>query len=680
MAIVRDEIKFIDPETKTIEYASGRSVPLSEEAAFQLFATPSQQETKKGVKESELEAYEKGILPKSATAFTKAFTKRNLFAKLATDYFLDPISAGYGALTPREGQQEMGFFDRLGENYLSQRMGRREAVEEIEQKHPTATTLASILSLGTDIAMPLGRLGRSPTATGALFGAGSSDRSLFEDPEQFAKSTATGAALGFGIGKTGQTAERIASERRALREFPEVEREAQRSYQQQLQNFRTNVGQKLGAMNKDLGKFGIPKEAMALDEFINREIGVGLAGTQEGQELRNFFTSIGQNLPETLNAQELQKLYEAIELRAARGSELELPVLQSFKEHLVERLPSGAAQNKLMAKVFPKVERETSRVIDQVFEALPKNVVNEIEKEFGKGSIQRLKDRLSTDLKDQFNSMNPQDFVSMLHSGDVSPILNSLTQSEVFQNVLNLPSYKALRANPGLPQNVLRTLEKNMPASVYEAQTRFQNLPNQLQSRLENIFRKNALDASLLIDETQKAIASRLSNATGVQNPYVSRPPTNVSPGPYRAPQAPQVGALARRFETQPLQVSSPQNLLTFGLGAVGKLVGLPKIGGAIAAGKGLQVGLEGTLRGITSPTALGNLARQGIRGGGMKIVVEQIASSYPSYDNGVLKDPSDRKRAVAEIETDPDIPYEDKAMLQAYINRGKSLENLIRE
>lgn len=682
MAVVQDEVISIDPDTKMVEYKSGRKVPLSKEAQYQLFASPSSKEIEKGVKETELQFHE-GIGNLTGSKGVNTFLKNlsdNVFTRLVTDYVADPLVAAGTALKSRPGQEDTGFFDRISENYIAQRRGRRAARQVIDQENPKAALAGKVGAIGMDIAMPLGQVGRSPTAVGALFGAGSSDQSLFEDPEQFAKSTAGGAALGYGLGKAGSALERVAGERRALREFPKVEKEAERAYQQRLQNFRKRVGDKIGAMQKDLGKFGIPKESMALEEFINREIGVSqLAGTQEGQSLRKFFSEMGESLPQNMNASDLQRLYEAVEVKIAQSTPEQVPILEAFKSHLVDTLPSGAAQSKLMGKIFPRVERETLKVVDQVFERLPKNVVTEIEREFGKGAIDRMKGNLTMELRERFGSLSPEEFVDVLQSRDASPFIQALTESETFQNIANLPSYKAARSLPGMPDHVVRLAEQNMPASVFEAQTRIQNLPNQLSSRIETIMQKNATDASILVDETQRKISSRLSNATGVQNPYVSRGPTNAPVGAYTPPQRPQVGAMAERFETQPLGAQKASQE-AFGLGALGKVFGVPKIGAAIGAAKGMRVGLEGTLRGLTSPSALGNLARRGMRGGGMRLMVEQIASSYPSYENGIIRDPNERKQAVAEIEYDTDIPYEDKAMLQAYINRGKNLETLIRE
>lgn len=682
MVVVQDEIELIDPESKTIQYKSGKVVPLSEEASFSLFSNPSQREVREGVKETELQFHE-GIGNLTGSKGVNTFLKNlsdNVFTRLATDYVADPLAAGIGAISTREGQEGQNFFERIGDNYTSQRMGRRDARQIIDQDSPRAALAGKAGAIGMDLAMPLGKIAKSPTAVGALFGAGSSDRSLFEDPEQFAKSTAGGAALGYGLGKAGNALERVAGERRALREFPELEKQAEKAYKQRIQNFKSTVKDKIGAAQKDIGKFGIPKEAMDIENFLAREVGVSaMAGTKEAAELESFLKTLEGNLPDTLHANDLQRLYEAIEVRAASAGESSQPVYKAFKEHLVDRLPMGAAQNKVMGKIYPKVERETVKIIDQAFDRLPKNVVKELEIEFGKGAVQKMKDSLKADLADTFGNMNTEEFLSVLQQGGGDLVTSLLTKNPNYQGMASLPSYKIAQNYPGQNAGFQSALKRSLPASVYEAETRMQQLPSQIQQKIENVMNKNATEASILVDKTQRKVSSRLSNATGVQNPYVTRKPTNAPVGAYEAPVEPQVGAMANRFEKTKLGAGKAGQE-AFGLGALGKVFGVPKVGAILGAGKAARVGLEGTLRGLTSPDALGTFARSSMQGGGMKLVVEQIASSYPSYEKGILKDPQDRKQAVFEIETDSDLGIEDKAQLQTYINRGKNLETLIRE
>lgn len=756
MPIVRDEIDYIDPQSKRIIYQSGREAPLSEEASFSLFADASQKRTKEGVYQSEMDWYENGIIPKSATAFTKGFADNSALSRIATDYLLDPISAGFGALSVREGQEDKSFWNRLSDNYFAQRMGRREANREIESKHPTAYSRGEWAGLGADLFTPLKM--KSPIATGAFFGAGSSDRSLFEDPEKFIKSTAMGTGIGLGLGKIGSKIERVATERAALRQFQKYEAEAQKAYEKSFQNFERlqkeadsayqkaldNFGKteveaqkayqenlqkyeslkaqseiayqesvnafkdrmvgKIQAMQKDLGPYGIPKQSIDLDRFISENIGLTTqAGTKEATEATNFLRSINEALPETMTSEDVGRLFSAVEEKMLQGGEFSAPLMHSFKEHLLERLPLGAAQNKLMGKILPRVEKQVIQTVEKFIDKIPKNIVNEIEKEFGKGSIVSWKNEITKNISQQIKGGSPEELLSLFSQKESSPLLNAIRDTDLYQTVIDLPSYKAAKATQGMPASVRDRVMNSLPSSTFEAQTRFQKMGTDLDNAIRQILSKQELESRILLDETHKKITSRLSNATGLPNPNTGKMATNAPVAPYLAPEAPiqptagtppakpmpleppapfvpgtppETGRMARSFETEPLKVKE-KGVFAAGALGMGKLLGVPGLGKMAAGIQGGKLAVEGFLRGITDPGAIASYSRKMAADQGLRFAVESI-SSYPSYQNGILLDPNDRVQAFAEIESDGSLPLEDKAVLQAYINRGKNLESLI--
>lgn len=671
MAVLQeDEIEYVDPEAGVLRYKSGVERPLDEQEMFHLTSSGRQRELKEKSKQMELASGKDAM-----GAFSKG-AKSNLFYNLGQGYISDVVTSALEGVPTGEGQEGSNYFQRVGEAYTAKRLGRREAVQEIEEESPIASMLGKATALGIDVAMPLPV--KSPTAQGAMIGFGGSDRTLFEDPMEVAKQTAMGGTIGYGAGKIGQSLERVAQERRALREFPKIEQEAKRAYNQNLQNFRSNAMKKIEASQRDIGKYGVAKDALGIDEFIQKEIGLSeYAGTKEAVQLEKFLNTMEKSLPQDIMASDLAKMYEAIEMRIARGLENEVPVLNKLKEHLVERIPQGSVKNQIMGKIVPKVEKQTAKVIDQVFESLPKNVVKEIEREFGKDAVKLLKDDLKLSINETLSSMSPEEIINFLGSGDSSLFMESLANSPAFQNMQNLSQYKALQMS-GNDVNLGNLLKKNMPSTVFETETRLQSLPGKLQQRFDAVLQRNAIDASILANESQRKVASRISNATGVPNPYTGRSATNPPVAPYQAPTPPQVGRMADRFENTTLDWRG-KGQSAFGIGALGKLFGVPKIGAAVAAGQGIKAGLEGTLRGLTSPGAISSATRKTIQGGGMRLTVEKIASSFDSYDRGILNDPQERKLAVSQIETDPDLELEDKAVLQTYINRGKNLEQFLR-
>jgi len=107
----------------------------------------------------------------------------------------------------------------------------------------------------------------------------------------------------------------------------------------------------------------------------------------------------------------------------------------------------------------------------------------------------------------------------------------------------------------------------------------------------------------------------------------------------------------------------------------IAKLAGLKYVLGK-AALPIEAAGAAGYLGGkaLTSPTALGQAARMTFSKGGL-IAIDSWAQKYPSYRNGVLESPQDRRSLTKEIEDDLEIPIEQKAIVQSKINRGKPIQ-----
>lgn len=101
------------------------------------------------------------------------------------------------------------------------------------------------------------------------------------------------------------------------------------------------------------------------------------------------------------------------------------------------------------------------------------------------------------------------------------------------------------------------------------------------------------------------------------------------------------------------------------------KLAGLKYLLGKGAAP--LEAAYVG-MKGLTSPTAGGEMARMSFKQGGIQAVLSW-AEKYPSYQNGILQNPQERRSLTKEIEDDPEIPLEQKAMIQSKVNRGRPIQ-----
>jgi hypothetical protein len=193
------------------------------------------------------------------------------------------------------------------------------------------------------------------------------------------------------------------------------------------------------------------------------------------------------------------------------------------------------------------------------------------------------------------------------------------------------------------------------------------------------MMQKNSLqDFQMTLTEGAEKIASKMSNATGIKNPYISKniQPSNMRPIPQQMPSPPNAGRMANAFENPNFYGDMGKKAI--GRGGVSGLIASHLLGaGNVAAGAGSGLLLSSGLRGATRPDALGNINRLAIQRGGTQAIAYAITEK-PSYTNGILLDPQDRRDMVAEIENNPQISLGDKAVLQAKINRGISIEKML--
>jgi hypothetical protein len=78
----------------------------------------------------------------------------------------------------------------------------------------------------------------------------------------------------------------------------------------------------------------------------------------------------------------------------------------------------------------------------------------------------------------------------------------------------------------------------------------------------------------------------------------------------------------------------------------------------------------------LTSPTEVGQVARMTFKQAGIE-AINSWAQRYPSYHDGILENPQERRSLTKEIEDDPEIPIEQKALIQSQVNRGKSINQM---
>jgi hypothetical protein len=685
MAAIEAKVKSINRADKTIELEDGRKVPLPADLDFEFFGSQAAKNKKQGMAQAvgDLQSGMGSLGAEGVGSFLSGAGEGNPFVKLATQAF-DYVPESIASLTPGEGQEDMGYFARLGENVGAIRAGRREGKQKIQQENPKSFLGGEIAGLGTGLVTPLPKFAQGPVMQSVLMGAGMSDKNIFQDPMGVAKDTAIDAAIGKGIGMVGGKLEKIAGERGALRRHPELLRAHQEATTQAEKKFLADMARQLDAVDTHIVS-GISKGAIRSKEFVDNTIGMShLAGTPEGNALSKFFLAMEGAAPESMRANDLKKMFTAIEGRIATAGAEEVPILNAFREHLAQTLPVGAAANgvkeKFGTKIFNSFEKAVDKSLGKILS--DKKVISDIEKIAGPGSTKNLAKELKEYIKAGYEKMTPMEFMEDLKSGDLTQKMMGFFESNPTLQKIEQRVEAALNH----AQNVapLAQARGSEIANLMKAKAELQAMKTNLASRIHKDIASNSANAYIFENEMLQKVSNKLSSAVGVQNPFSNRAPTNMRPIGTPPPQAPQVGKVANFLEQPDFYSSNLKNLLNMkgrsGIAKMGYLFkGLPHAKLAATAGVG-AAGLTSALRGVTSPTALGAFAREGIQKGGIRFVVESIADKYPSYQNGVLTDPQDRRSATAEIEQDQDIGLEDKAVLQARINRGLSIENLIKD
>lgn len=689
MAVKPASVKSINRSSKTVELEDGRVLPLPDDLAFEFFGSKAAKQKKEHMAQAVQDVQSAtSALPggQTAGAFASSFGESSIFPRLANN-FLDYAGQSIASIRKGEGQENMGFFERLGENVSALRAGRREGRARIAQENPGATKAGALSGLAADILTPIKGLPKNPIAQGATLGAlysSGSDKNVLEDPLGVAKEIGVGAGLGAGIGAIGSRLSNVAQQRGALRTHPgQVAQHAQQTAQAE-QNFLNKMNRGLDTVQREIRGAGIPKEALAVDEFVNRNIGLSpLAATQEGRGLSAFLKAVEDAAPNSLNAAELKSIFSAVEGRLAGASAAEQGVLNAFRQHLVDRLPLGAANAAAKYKYGTRLLNVFDREVDSAVSSFlsDKKMVQDLKKFVGNAPVDNLAGDIKRFVKSGYDKISPSEFINDLSSGNFKDRLlwffdNNQKVKELTQKVESTLSNL---------QNVAPIAQLRSPEiqNLVKARDALQAMRAGIDKNLTRRISQNVNPATTYTADVAKNVGDKISHAVGLPAGRATSA-TNVRPVVTPPPGAPQVGKVAEFFETPNFYRTQAGKLFNLrgksGLAKVGALAiggAKLKLGAGVATG---AAGLTAALRGATSPTALGAFARTGIQRGGIRLVVESIASSYPSYENGVLTDPEDRRMAAAQIEQDQDLSLEDKAMLQTKINRGVNLETLLRD
>jgi hypothetical protein len=697
----------IDREKKAFVFNDGEVIPIPKDKEKQVLRSKAGQQSKKEAVEKWQQWQEAVPIGEIGhTALNSA--SENVFGNLG-DTIANYGVSGIKAFQTGEGQEGMGYVDRVLDHFYAMQEGRQEHLAGLQQKNPTAATIGKGAGIGLELGSMLGVPGAVALPAMA---AGNSQTSFLEPGEkskELVKSGIEGLILDKffgGLSKVAghresqrgirnlitQTEERNAAELarasgatqadklRFTNQSTAREAELQRLAQvQQTENqaFQQANNASVNRVARTMGKQSVSNEALGVEEFITNAIDTSAhAASSEGNFASKFLRTVFKGDKNgRITGQTLTKGVQALDEAILKSEGTVKQLLTDYKSFLNQSLPDRLASGYVFEKWAPKITNGTAPLEKKLSDILSKS-----------GKInETLTQRLGKNYVDTFNNAVNQsinDVISMF-KGNLHEIDPAILRQEIAGAISATPEYQKMmqRVDTMFPQLSPEMAAKAVP-EYGMLRTSLEKYPEILAERIA----KNA-------DKYKADIANDFLTKGGVTKSALSKAPVS----PTVVPQPPQVQP-AQTFQplTQPVPVmpelqgvygklaSGLESLRNTGVketvsnvknnlptAMLAKLAGLP-VAKAAAAGAAVATGA----RALTSPSVGGKALRAGLeQGTRAAMVIDQLAQKYPSYHDGVIEDPQERRSLTKEIENDREMSMEDKAVFQSKVNRGKPLQ-----
>lgn len=459
-----------------------------------------------------------------------------------------------------------------------------------------------------------------------------------------------------------------------VKSLPKLQKEAQEEYSKNVINSSKKIEKLFPKDSK------IHVSQIAPDEFIEQSIRLsGLTGSREGNQAARVIKSLFHE-GETLSARELSKRYQAIEEAIQRANPEVQQVLIQFKNHLGERLPTILQDSISHGKIIPLLQRNLEKDVNSILSTI-------------KGMDASATANIRSSAKSAISAIDSNDFINRLQNGQITQqLIDNISKIENF-----IPGVKPADAQQILNLNSKNPFKKASQGLIKTAQDRQQQFISQLEQKMNNNIANYEIKAMKSASQAAEKIGKNVKGTYGIAEP-VSLPTMPNPPNPPQTlpiPQKPSLNPnpaspIPQSFSPQSEPVLAPaqtgservgdfleKNLLggkSLVNNPLTKLAGLKYLfGKAALPAEAAYLGLKG----LTSPTAGGEIARLSFKQAGMQ-AIEQLAQKYPSYHDGIIENPQERRSLTKEIEEDSEIPLEEKALIQSKINRGKPLQQPI--
>lgn len=488
-----------------------------------------------------------------------------------------------------------------------------------------------------------------------------------------------------------------------LRKHPELKRKAQEEHSQNVQK---SVDEIVNTIPKETK---INSDLIGVGDFIGEKIApTPMAGTREAAQVSKILKSLFPE-GESFTAKDLGKKYGLLEDAIKDSHPAVADYLSRFKEHLGERIPSIVKDNTIHSKLMPILAKQIEKDIAEA--------VKKISLPFSKNNAatrNAIAIKANDNLRRLLQEIGPENFAKKLQSGEITKMFNKgiLTADDLLISA-GVNNAAKLRKSGEFDVLIKPSLNKA-----------HKNFVNDINRGIEESLYKNDFKAMELGANAEKRLGESLKKTFGMappieppiaphapgspQNPH---PPEYVAPQRTPSPEPPEVQetVFSEPRPTRPAPIpepgepsygrfketAEPQLPPAQGFAQhAGDFLEKPPMGGLMGGRdlvnnplvklSGLKYLLKGAampsaaayagLKGLTSPTTGGALARMTFKQGGIQAIVSW-AQKYPSYHDGVLENPQERRSLTREIEDDPDMPLEQKAIIQSKVNRGKPLE-----
>lgn len=483
---------------------------------------------------------------------------------------------------------------------------------------------------------------------------------------------------------------------RDLKMVPQLQKEAQKE-------FSENVIKNSEAISNTFPKDSkVYSSQLEVNDFINRSLNKsGLAASKEASQSAKILKSIFPE-GESITARELSARYRALEESIQRSSPEVASILNEFKQHLGGKIPTILTDTLAYTRVMPTLKKQVEKSVLSVLDSM--NISGH-----GVASQSFIKSRATSNLRKLFEEMTPPQFYQKMQNGEIRDNIIKSVMSESDFSTQGLSALKGAKKSINMTSEELSRRGIDIPNP---SRDKYNEFISRFGDKLDRAIANAELKMIAVDIDAAKKLGKTVSKTYGTAEPVA--PPTAPSAPTYiepisKPPEIPQVSPVQippplsapgtppmpskpslMEFPQPPIPIAEPrlappqggaervgdlmEKNLMGGRGIadnpLAKLAGLKYLLGSAALPA--EAGYLG-LNALTSPGVVGEASRMAFKQGGIR-AIESWAQRYPSYNNGILQDPRERRSLTKEIEDDPSIPIEQKALFQSKINRGKPL------